>query len=137
MITRDFILRQIQQLVQVLARVMMLRSARQEETALQEIDRALSEISGMDVLLHPGLHREDVLATCGTGNDFNPEKALVLADVLVEKAELLREEEGRRQYLQYAQWLFQGVLSNESTAIPLDIYDRMTWIKAQLDEEDE
>lgn len=134
MITRDYILRQIQQLVQALARVMMLRSTQQDEEAMIEVDRALNELPELGVLIRSDLNRDDVLTTCGTGNNFNPEKALAVADLLVEKAELVEDGVLRMRNLRYALWLYEAALATPAVAIPMDLYDRISWLKNLLDE---
>ncbi len=133
MITRDFLLRQIHQFVQALARVLFLRSARQYEQALREIDETLRSLPDLDILLQPGLNREEVEGLCAAESDLAAEKALALADLLRERAFLLDEQgKAAKPSFQYALWLYEIALSSPNAAVPLDIYERIAALKEEI-----
>jgi len=127
MITRDFLLRQIHQLAQVLARVLSLKSDQQPDQALQEIDRAFQDLPGLDVLLHATATRDELLALCRSDDRFHSEKALALADLLVERALLVEEEQ--KSGFKYALWLYEAAVSEGGAALPLDIRERIAWLR--------
>ena len=132
MITRDFILRQIQQLVQVLARAIFLKSQNQPQHALEVINEALEATPELRSLLISGLLREDVLAPCLTESGFAPDKALALADLMCEKARLMQAqgEIDVHSYFEYALWLYEAAMQDKRAALPLDITIRLDELRA-------
>lgn len=132
MITRDYLLRQIQQMVQVLARVFSLKSNQQHEEAVEVIDQAFRDIPGLEDLFRPDLSRDELLDLCRTEDGFYANKAAALADLLSEKASLLDHKEERKIHFQRSLWLYEAALSQEDVAVRLDIYEHIAWIKEQL-----
>ena len=120
MITRDFLLRQIHQLVQALATVFFHKRAEQYGQAQEVLTEAVEETLGLPLDQLRQLPREDVLALCATGSAFSPEKAVALAD-------LLREDEaaaGRERAL----WLYEAALDSGGT-VPFDVHERMAALR--------
>ena len=120
MITRDFLLRQIHQLVQALAVVLFHKKAAQYDQAQEALTEAVEET--LDVRLDQlrRLPRDEVLALCTTGDAFSPEKAVALAD-------LLREDDtaaGRERAL----WLYEAALEAGGT-VPFDIHERIAALR--------
>ena len=137
MITRDYLLRQIHQLAQVLARVLFLKSDQEHQQAIQEIDQALQDLPGLSVLLHAELSQGQLLALCRTESGFSAEKAVALADLLREKGLLVQDEQGRRTYFQYALWLYEAAISEEGATVPWDINQQIAWLKEGIEQEDD
>ena len=120
MITRDFLLRQIHQLVQALAVVLFHKKAAQYDQAQEALTEAVEE--ALDVRFEElrQLPRDEVLALCTTGGTLSPEKAVALAD-------LLREDEtevGRERAL----WLYEAALDSGGT-VPFDIHERIAALR--------
>jgi 8-oxo-dGTP diphosphatase len=138
MFSRDTILRQIQQLVQVLARVLFHKSMHAYDEARREIDEALNDLLGLDAAGLDALHRVALLARCRELGEWSGEKALALADLLIERGHLAlleRGETGRveaQRWFQHANTLYTEVLSNPDTALPHDIHDRLDALKTEL-----
>ncbi|MDZ4699009.1 MAG: NUDIX domain-containing protein [Rhodothermales bacterium] len=138
MFSRDTILRQIQQLVQVLARVLFHKSMHAYDEARREIDEALRDLLGLDAGGLDALHRIALLARCRELGGWSGEKALALADLLNERGQLVlleRGEAGRaeaQRWLQHAHALYAEVLRNPDTALPHDIHDRLDALRAEL-----
>jgi hypothetical protein len=123
MITRDFILRQIHQMVQALAQVLIHRQAGQLEEAQEALERSLGEVTGVAMPRLRHLTREELLALCGVGRDFVPDKAAALADLLYEDS----DPDGRRRAL----WLYEAALESGAT-LPIDVQDRVTLLRAEI-----
>ena len=120
MITRDFLLRQIHQLVQALAVVLFHKKAAQYDQAQEALTEAVEE--ALDVRFEElrQLPRDEVLALCATGGTLSSEKAVALAD-------LLREDEteaGRERAL----WLYEAALDSGGT-VPFDIHERIAALR--------
>ena len=116
MITRDFLMRQIHQLVQALAQVMFHRQAGMKEEAMEVLENAVQDVTGVSLERLRGMNREELLALCGTGDGFSAEKAAALADLLHEEF----DPEGRLRAL----WLYEAALEG-GAPLPMDVLDRI------------
>ncbi len=134
-ISRDFILRQIQQLVQVMAQVMMLRKGRKFDEARAEIQSGLAQVFGITLTDLHALPNDDLLKYCQSGDQLNAELALAIADIFEQEAEMLWEEaqiERARAYWDRTRFLYQAVLDQADT-VPLDVYEKLAYLKTQTD----
>lgn len=133
MITRDFILRQIQQLVAVLSRVLLLRGTGQNEAIIAEIRLGLSNTELSTALLDD-IEKEALIGLCSTSNGFSFEKALALADLLREKGFSERELELDNWYysLLHALWLYERINSLPNAIKPLDIEHRIESLRIAI-----
>ncbi|MEM1127719.1 MAG: hypothetical protein AAGI71_13790 [Bacteroidota bacterium] len=116
MIQRDYILRQVQQLAQVLAQVLFHKRAAQTVEAEQALTEGLEEALGMNLEDVRGLSRQELLALCRPGRTLAGEMSVAVAD-------LLREDEvaaGRER----ARWLYEAALANRAV-VPFDVHDRI------------
>ena len=125
MITRDFLLRQVHQLTQVLAAVLFHKRAGREEIAQEALDEGLRDALGLslDELLQ--LRKEELLAVCRHSESLSPEKALALADVLREDESLAGQER--------ALWLYEAA-RDAGDLVPYDIADRIADLRRSLEE---
>ncbi|HEX7070188.1 MAG TPA: DUF6483 family protein [Rhodothermales bacterium] len=122
MITRDFILRQIHQMVQALAQVLIHRQAGQLEEAKEALERSLQDVTGLEMQRLRRLSREELLALCGAGKEFSPDKAAALADLFYEDS----DPDGRRRAL----WLYEAALESNAT-LPMDMQQRVALLRAE------
>ena len=135
MIRSDYILRQIQQLVQVLARVMMLRTSRPVDEVHEEILLALKSVFGLSSLELVERSDDALLELCMSGGAVNGELALALADLLEQEGELYwddRQAELANRYLRKTLFLYETVLTRADTA-PLNIHDKIEYLKQRID----
>ena len=124
MITRDFIVRQIHQLAQVLAVVLLHKRAGRQEEAQQTIAEGLEDALGLSLAALYDLDRASLLARCTSGTTFFPEKALALADLLREDA----TRAGRERAL----WLYEAA-RDAGEIVPLDIDARIADLRQSLE----
>lgn len=92
MIRRDFVLRSIQQMAQVLARVLNLKAREEYEQAVQEAGRALREFSEPEPGGKPARGLEEWIALCRRHPESAGGLMLAVADLLREQAWLLARE---------------------------------------------
>ena len=133
MFTRDYILRQIQQLVAVLARVLLLRNSGQPKELLDEVRVGLAD-NELGAALHDAIPREDLIALCSTESGFSCEKALALADLLREKgyAEQELQMEDWSRSLLHALWLYEHIASLPNAIVPIDMADRISSLRTEI-----
>lgn len=88
MIRDDFLMRQIQLLAQIVARLVGLRHATQHETALQETEQALDRLLGMGPGLAAGFSPEELVAQLahGTTAELARGRGALLAALFHEQA---------------------------------------------------
>jgi hypothetical protein len=123
-ITRDFLLRQLYQLTQVLAAVLAGKRAGRAEEAQRALAAGLADALGPSL---PDLRRMEhggLLALCEHAGTFSSEKALAVADLLREDA----SASGRER----AAWLYEAAL-DAGDLVPLDIRERLADLRASLD----
>ena len=135
MFQKDYLMRQIQQMAQVIAQVLFHRRSDQPGEALDIIHQALNDLPGLDELLSEDLDREDVLAVCSDeGGRLNPELAVTVADILREKGEIQDErDESGAVWLRYALWLYDAALEQGGSAVPWDIHQRIERLRERVE----
>ena len=120
MINRDFILRQIHQLAQVLAQVLFnKRLDQQTEESREMISMALKDTLGNDLDRLLLMDRESLMEACSREGGFNAQLAVSVADLM--------KEEGSEAAVQRAYWLYEAALEHGAT-LPLQALE---WIGDQ------
>jgi hypothetical protein len=135
MISRDYLLRQIQQLIQLLAQVLLKRQEGRQDEARILLEQTLERLPGFSGV-RKELRREDVEALALTGDTVSAEKAVALADLLAVYGELLLEkgqDDEAATAFRHAEWLYSLTLAQERASVPLDIFDRIARAKAHAD----
>jgi hypothetical protein len=136
MFQRDYLMRQIQQMMQVITQVLFHRRNDRPDEALEIIDTAFSDLPALEKLLRPGLSRDEVLETCGGATGLNSDYAVVVADVLRERGSILSEDGSRgRTWLRYALWLYEAALAEGGSAVPWNVHEQMAQLKEMIGEE--
>lgn len=125
LITRDYLLRQIHQLIKALERALFLRSNQAEVEARQTIDEALSGVPGPGSLLLPGLSREQVLEHCTSEDGLQPGYAVALADLLWHRTQLELDPDRQASMAHYARWLYEAAAGVPGVALPMDLAGRL------------
>ena len=128
MITRDFFLRMIQQLAQVIAKVLKLGSVQQYDAAMEEIQRSSRQLLGMDVLLLTTLSDEEYVRLFTLGNRFDVEKCVVAGELLrlVGDVKSQQGEAGKAfQCYTTSLSLFLELLIRESGVLPKEYFDEI------------
>jgi tetratricopeptide (TPR) repeat protein len=92
MIRQDFILRLIEQLAHVLARILALRRAGRHEEALEATDEALQKFVGLDARFIEALSLKDLLSLMKPGIDLDITRCLVVADLLKERSQIYDDQ---------------------------------------------
>ena len=116
MIEKDFILREVQQLANVLAQVLFRRQLEQKEQVQEVLAEGLEDVLGMSLDTLRGLPRRELVALFAPGGVLSGEKAVAVADLLREDASV----EGRMR----ARWLYERVLQ-AGQAVPFDVHERI------------
>ncbi|HAY37215.1 MAG: DUF6483 family protein [Rhodothermales bacterium] len=117
MFTRDYIMRQIHQLVHVLSIVLLKRNSDKPEEVRHVLDTALNEQFGHSLPDFLSMDKESLLSTCSSGDHFYEGLAVALADLL--------KEEGSPDGVRRAFWLYQAVMATGGT-VPLHIHEWAT-----------
>lgn len=138
MLQRDYLMRQIQQLTQVLQRVLFQKQQGQVEEAHRIIQQAIGELDPREegTLRHRSLH--EVVRFCRRDDAFRPDFAMRIADILNEEGELLtaqgRPREAQKSYMR-ALLLYRRAMREEDAAVPLDVGTTLEQLSSNLPEE--
>ena len=124
MIQRDFILRQVHQLAQVLAEVLFRARAGQHEEAQAALADGLASALGVELADVVAMPQEEISLLCAPGGALSGELALALADLL-----RASDAEGAPRR---ALWLFEAALDS-GAAVPVDIYDTIDRLRAETE----
>ncbi len=130
---QDFILRQIHQLAQVLARVIFLRQSGQHDEALAEL-RSAFDVAGVGIERIREMSRPEVIELCSTEAGFSSYKAVAVADLLFQEFEML--DEGEAEAVGHASglralWLYEASIE-AGGILPADGNDRITRLRDRL-----
>lgn len=138
MFQKDFVLRQIQQLVQALAQVLNLKAAGQIEDARNAISDALDEHLKVDWAEFLKMSVEEKLDVCRREGELRADLMLVLAEMLEEECDLAAiaedwdafENSGKSSIELYQKLLEMGA------PVPLDIMDRLQDLRSKVEKSD-
>jgi hypothetical protein len=108
---RDFLMRQIQQLVQVLLQVLFNKQEGNHEVARSVLDEGLKSTFKADLNELLTMERKTFMELCSPSNSFHAGLAVALADLL--------REEGTDPALQRARWLYEASIAT-GAAVSLD-----------------
>ncbi|MEM0962848.1 MAG: hypothetical protein AAGK21_09975 [Bacteroidota bacterium] len=116
-------MRQIQQLAQVLAQVLVQKRLDRGREAQDALERGVEAALGLSLDDLHQLGRPTLLAMCEPGEVLYGDTAASAADLLAEDASAA----GRQRAL----WLYEHAIAH-GLAVPFDVHDRMDAIQASL-----
>ena len=123
MVQHDVLLRQVQQLADVLARVLFQRRIERPDAAQEALADGLLGALGLDLASLHAMPRADVEALCAPGGVAAGDLACALADLLAQDAHAA----GRERAL----WLYDAAIG-AGHAVPFDVYARMAALRETL-----
>lgn len=103
---RDFLMRQIQLLVQVLMKVLLKKEEGLPDEARSLLQEGISESLGNDLDSLLAMDKETFMALCSPSNSFHTGLAVALADLL--------REESSPEAAQRAFWLYEASLQQRA-----------------------
>lgn len=121
MIEKDYILRQVHQLVQALAAVLFNKKAGRQELAADHLTQALRQVFKRDLDQLGAMSREEAIGLCSPGGAWSGDLALALADLL--------REDGAPESHELAVWLYEAALES-GDLVPLDVHQRIEALRA-------
>ncbi|WP_234572436.1 hypothetical protein [Rhodohalobacter sp. 614A] len=130
---QDFIMRQIQQLVQVLQKILFKKSQGLHQEAQIMIDETLDDFLDDDSKSFQSLTLSETLEVLKKDGLFNVELAYAVGDILYERAELEIDEEKSKKFYRQAFLLFHKAMQYPSVAFPMTTTDKMSHIEEKLD----
>ncbi len=135
MITRDYFMRMIHQLAQVIAKVLKINEAKQYDNALEEIQLSSKQLLGMDLRLLTSLSETEFIRLLSLGERFDVEKCVVTAELLRligEVREQQADENGSYCSYTTSLSLFLELLFRESEALPKAYFDEIDVLISKL-----
>lgn len=132
MFERNFFLRETQLLAQAVGDVITKKKKKEYDEALLQVDKSLDRFfkTGSDTLQN--MTDEELVQFCYEEGEFFNEKALPLADLMAEKADIMDDLEdsvAAVTWYQKALTLYQAAANNPSATIPLDIYSKISHLR--------
>lgn len=124
MITRDYLLRQIHQLIQALNLVLFHKRTQADHLVHAVLNEALVDVTGFSLERIRALERHALIAMCTTNGQFQADLAIAIADLL--------REDGAPGARARARCLYEAALQT-GTAVPVDIHDRIAGLPALPD----
>jgi hypothetical protein len=134
-ITRDYFLRIIHQLAQVIAKVLKLGEVKQYNEAFEEIERSAKQLLGVDVQLLTSLSDTELIRLLSLGERFEVEKCVVTAELqrlIGEVRERQVDESGMYKSYSTSLSLFLELLFRESEMLPKEYFDEIDLLIKKL-----
>jgi hypothetical protein len=129
MIERDYIMRMIQQLTQVLAKIFFNKETKKYAETFAEIDKAFSSIAGLDYNLIKNFSSGDIIRLMEFSSDKETliAKCVVTAKLLKERADLkflLKSDDPEitGEYLKALDLFLESILSGQNKDIEMNGY---------------
>jgi len=135
MLSGDFLMRQVHQLAQVLARVLVRRQTEDVHEALEELAEAWKQDPLLGASDPAALPREDLFAACSLDGRLLPDKALVVAELLAVQGDLLAESgqpAAAHEAWTRALWLYEASRNAPGATLPFDIFERIDQLQTLL-----
>lgn len=135
MIRRDYILRMVAEMAQVLARVISLKSRQEYEQALREINAALRELRDGNTDAPHELSLADWIALCRKHEQAASGLMMAVADLLKEQGDVLAAQgkaEGSARSRALALGLFLEALLNGETFVTAELLAKVEELFAQV-----
>lgn len=134
MITRDYILRQVQQMVAALAQVVLKRDAEEYHLAKDIVSRSIQEITDSALDKVRRMSEEELTDICSQQGVFYSEKAIALADLLREDG-FLQDSTGNYDAATdswtRSVWLYEKA-SGSGGIVPINLQDRLDELRTLL-----
>jgi hypothetical protein len=135
MITRDYFMRMIHQLAQVIGKVLKLNEVKQYTEALEEVQRSSKQLLGMDLRLLTSLSDVEFIRFFSLGERFDVEKCVVTAKLLQltgEVRERQADEPGKLHSYSTSLSLLLELLFRESETLPKEYFDEIDALIGKL-----
>ncbi len=137
MIHNDYILRMISQLAKVLAHILQLREKGRDDDALREIDQSMQKLCGLNSQLVNSLSESSLIAALRGGASLDVGKCLVLAGLLKEEGDVLRdrdrEDAAAARYLKSLALYLEAMHDDARLVLPSYV-ERIREVAEALDE---
>ncbi|NGP86986.1 hypothetical protein G3569_01365 [Aliifodinibius halophilus] len=127
-------MRQVQYLTQLLQEIIFKKSKNKKQEAIQEINNALERLTKEHPKQFHELELEETANLFIQNDAYQAELALAVADLLVEEAEMLKDQQFSKSKKAYQQayMLYKKAQLDKNAAVPLDIHQKTTQIKQEL-----
>jgi hypothetical protein len=137
MLEKDYIMREVQKLTQVLQVIMGLKQERKYDMAMNEIQNSY-ELYFDDEKIQQAKTVDDLVDQCSKDGEFVPDLAFALADIINEDAEI-SELEGEvtkaKKKFKLALGLYKRALSEEHAAVPIEIAEKIQDLEKKAESE--
>ncbi len=119
MIQKDYIMRMVEQLAQVLMKIIFNKENKNYEEAIKQINTAFKGLLGFDIKVIQSLSDQEIIQLLKIGENFELEKCLFIAKLLKEEAEIseLKKEEKSKYLMTYQKSLslfLEVIIHNEN-----------------------
>ncbi|MDZ7680608.1 MAG: hypothetical protein U5J63_02580 [Fodinibius sp.] len=130
---QDFLMRQIQHLTQILQQIIFKKNQNKQQEAVDEIQDAFQQLTRDHPKELHELSLEQTLTIFERRGKFQAELALAVADLLVEKANILENafSQSQKSYAQ-ALLLYRTARKDDDAAVPLDIEQSIQQLNEKL-----
>jgi hypothetical protein len=134
---QDFIMRQIQQLTQLLQQIIFKKKNNQPKEARQQLQDAFQRLTKEHPKQFNQLTLRETLQLFTNDGQFSSELALAVADLLVEEGELLQDKSFSKSAKSYSQalLLYKKAKQDQSAVIPVDINHKIGQVENLLSSE--
>lgn len=131
---KDFLMRQIQILTQLLQQIIFKKNQNQYQEAVEEIQNALTKLTKDHPKAFHQLDFEETLDLFIHNDSFESELAIAVADLLVEKGKLLYDESFKRSQKSMGQALiiYKKSLQTPDASVPLDIEKKINHLEKKV-----
>ncbi len=131
---KDFLMRQIQILTQLLQQIIFKKNQNKYQEAVEEIQNALKRLTKDHPKSFHQLDFEETLELFIKNDTFESELAIAVADLLVEQGELLYDESFKRSQKSMGQALiiYKKSLQIPDASVPLDIEKKIDHLKKKV-----
>ena len=134
MLQRDYLMKMVQMLTEVIARVLLKKDIRDYAGAEEEIVNAAKSIAGLDLNLIKILSAEDMISLMNTSDIFAG-RCLISAELLKEYGDILSDKGNAKESINIyikSLWLYVEAILTKELPAPEDYYERVDFMIKNL-----
>jgi phosphoenolpyruvate carboxylase len=136
---RDFVLRQVKYLTQLLEQIIFKKNQKQYVQALEQIHNAFQQLTKNHPKDFYELSLHETLNIFKRDENFEADLAIAVADLLLEEGEILQEKHFRQSQKCYLQalLLYKKARITSESPVPLNIQQKINRLKTVLKHSDQ
>ena len=137
MFEKDYIMREVQKLVEALNVILGLKKEQKFDEALDEVENTYVRFFDENRATIQSANFEEIKELCSKEGSFSSDLGFALADIIKEEAEIIEaegEKEKANKKYRLSLELYQSACAEKNAAVPLDILNKIERLEGKINQ---